>query len=371
MKVVIAPDSFKGSLEAPGVAEAIARGIRRESPEVETVLLPVADGGEGTVEAVRRAFGGEVVTVTVHDPLMREIEASFLLAGERAVIEMAAASGLPLLSEEERDVWRATSYGTGELIAEAVCRGAKEILLGIGGSATNDGGTGMCRALGARFLTADGKDAGFGARCAERTARVELDSLRELLRGVKITAMCDVVNPLCGPEGATYVYGPQKGAVDLPELDAALNNLAEVAGGDAQDRPGAGAAGGLGFALMAFCGAELRSGIDAVLDLCEFERHCAGADLILTGEGRADGQSASGKVVSGILKRAGGIPVAVFAGGLGDGAERLYEAGISVLLPIGDRPMTLAESMARTEELLESAARRLWRALLVGRGLNK
>ena len=371
MKVVIAPDSFKGSLEAPEVAEAIACGLRRESPEIETVLLPVADGGEGTVEAVRRAFGGELVTVTVHDPLMREIEASFLLAGERAVIEMAAASGLPLLSEEERDAWRATSYGTGELIAEAIHRGAKEILLGIGGSATNDGGTGMCQALGARFLDQEGKDAGFGARCAERTVRVELESLRKLLSGVKITAMCDVVNPLCGPAGATYVYGPQKGAVDLPALDAALRNLTKVVGGTFQDCPGAGAAGGLGFALMAFCGAELCSGIDAVLDLCEFERHCVGADLILTGEGRADGQSASGKVVSGILSRAGKIPVVVFAGGLGDGAERLYEAGVSVLLPIGDRPMSLAESMARTEQLLESAARRLWRTLMVGYELKK
>lgn len=375
MRILIAPQAFKGSLDAVGVAAAIARGIRRVFPDAECDELPLADGGEGTVRALVRATGGTLRKSRVHDPLGREIDAEWGIVGDgrTAVVEMAAASGLPLLKESERDPRRASTRGTGELLLDAAESGAARVVIGIGGSATNDGGAGMARAVGFRFLDAEGKDLPEGGAALARLHRIEGQVDPRLVR-VSIEVASDVTNPLCGPLGASVVFGPQKGADAraVAELDAALARFAEVVerfiGRATRDVPGAGAAGGLGFGLMAFADAKLRSGAELVMAATRFEERARGADLIVTGEGRVDDQSAYGKLTGTVVAKARelGVPVALIAGGTAPGYESLFGKGLGALEVATQGPTSLEEAMGRADEHIAAAAERLSRALALG-----
>lgn len=376
MRIVIAPDSFKGSLTARQAAEAMAAGARRVFPDAELILVPMADGGEGTVQSLLDALGGDRRTVTVEDPLGRPVEASFGLLGEgdAAVLEMAAASGLTLVPEELRDPLRASTYGTGQLIRAALDAGARRILIGIGGSATNDGGAGMAEALGYRFLDAAGERLPRGGAALVRLARIDADGVDPRLERTEFVIACDVTNPLLGPNGASAVYGPQKGATPemVAMLDEALACLAqrleEDLGVSVRDLPGAGAAGGLGAGLVAFCRAELRRGVEMVIDAVGLRGFVARADLVLTGEGRLDGQTVHGKTphgVAGVAKEAG-LPVLAVGGGLGPGYRDVYAAGIDAVASIIPVPITLAEAVERAPDLLADATERLLRAYRAG-----
>ncbi len=323
-KVVIASDSFKGSLTSLQVAEAAGRGVRDVCPDTEVVCVNVADGGEGTVEAVVSALGGEQVDVMVNDSLGRPVKAEYGLldGGKAAVIEMAQASGLTLLSEDERNPLRTSTYGTGEMIADALRRGCRKIFMGIGGSATNDGGMGMLAALGYRFYGAEGELLDPCGEAIEKVMMVNSENVPSELKEVEFVVACDVDNPFYGPKGAACVFAPQKGAdsVMVEELDWGLRHFAAVihdfTGIDVSCIPGAGAAGGLGGALKAFLGAEMIPGIEMVLDAIKFDEIIENADLVITGEGRIDFQTASGKTPAGVLKRAKkhGIPVIAIGG---------------------------------------------------------
>ena len=375
MNIIIACDSFKGSLSSQDVASAISSGLLRADPGLHLTRIPIADGGEGTVEAYLAAVGGQKHTCTVSGPLGEPVEADYaLLPDGTAVIEMAQASGLPLLSGRKPDPLRAGTYGTGQLIRDALDAGCRSFLSGIGGSATTDGGAGMLQALGARFLDREGNPLGPGGGELLRLDRIDLSGFDPRLAGCSVRIASDVVNPLCGPQGAAAVYGPQKGATprEVELLDAALARYADVivrcTGQDVRDRPGAGAAGGLGAGLMAFCGAVPGSGIDAMLDAVGFDRLLAGADLVITGEGRIDGQSASGKVPVGVARRAkayrADLPGFALVGGIGQGARAVYELGIDSILSIAPGVLTLEQSMARASDLVADAAERLLRVVL-------
>jgi glycerate kinase len=402
MKVVVAPQALKGSLEAAEVGRAIAAGVHAVAPEAEVVVLPVADGGEGTVAALVAATGGRFVTVPATGPLGAPVAARFGLLGKAdlspgpspvgggepasplpdrqedegitAVIEMAAASGLPLVPPARRNPRVATTHGTGELICAALEAGARRILVGIGGSATNDGGAGMAQALGARLLDADGRDLPPGGAALARLARIDVSGLDPRLAAVEVIAACDVTNPLCGPRGASAVYGPQKGATPamVAELDAALAHYAVALRRDLGDEvaevPGAGAAGGLGAGLLAFLHAQLQPGAAMVLEALDFERVLAGAALVFTAEGRLDEQTAYGKAVGAVAAAAQrhGVPVIVLAGGLAPGYDALYARGVSAVVPLPDGPLTLDEGMARAGELVTAAAERAMRLIRVG-----
>lgn len=367
MKIVICPDSFKGSLSSVEAADAIARGINLgATARVETVKIPLADGGEGTVEALVRATSGEIRWASVHDPLGRPVRSFFgmLGDGETAAIEMAAASGLTILSEDERNPLITTTYGTGELIRAALDAGARKVVIGIGGSATNDGGAGAMAALGARFLDANGDNLLPGGAALADLTSIDVSGFIFPTGEVRVEVACDVTNPLTGPAGASAVYGPQKGATQemVAQLDAALANYAQVIAAnlnkDIADMPGAGAAGGLGAGLAAFLDAELRSGIDMVLDAARFDEALRGADLVITGEGRIDEQTAYGKTIGGVLKRAvaAGVPVVAVAGSVASDVTALYDAGLTAALSITPGPMTLAEAMSTAGDLLESVS---------------
>lgn len=376
MRVLVAPDSFKGSAAALAVAQAMARGVRAVFPEAEVLPVPIADGGEGTVEALVVATGGALREATVTGPLGQPVVARWgvLGDGETAVVEMAAASGLPLVPRERRDPRRTTTRGTGELMRAALDAGSRKLVVGIGGSATNDGGTGMARALGARFLGPDGAELPEGGAALARLDRVDLSGLDPRLAGAELLVACDVDNPLTGPRGASAVYGPQKGATPemVRELDAALCRFAERAreatGRDVAGRPGAGAAGGLGAGLLFFTPARLRPGVEIVLEATGFEELARGADLVLTGEGRTDFQTAMGKAPVGVaaVARRHGVPVICLSGGLGDGAEDVLARGIDALASIAPGPMSLEECVARGPELIEAAAARVCRLVRVG-----
>lgn len=379
-RVVVAPDSFKGSLSSVEAAEAIRSGVMKAASGAEVVIVPMADGGEGTVDAVLAAAGGERIAVTVAGPLGEPVEAAYgvLRDGRTAVIEMAAASGLPLLAADARDPMAATTYGTGQLIRDALGRGATRILIGLGGSATNDGGMGMAQALGVRFLDENGQEiSGHGCgRLLASVASIDAACIDPRLAGAEVTVLSDVTNPLCGPNGASAVYGPQKGATPelVEELDRGLTHYAErIAahnGRLVRDVPGAGAAGGLGAGLLAFCNAELKPGIRVVMELAGFESVVEGASLVITGEGRTDGQTAFGKVPAGIADAAGrtGVPVVCLSGGLGEGSDALYERGIAALFSIANRPMTLDEAMRGADTLLAEAAENIVRLYRAGMG---
>lgn len=371
-RILIAPQAFKGSVDAVRVAAAIARGMRRVWPEAVYDELPLADGGEGTVRALVSATGGSTRRGRVHDPLGREIDAEWGVLGDgrSAVVEMAAASGLPLLRPEERDPRITSTRGTGELMLEAAMSGASRVLIGIGGSATNDGGSGMARAIGFRFIDRDGRDLPEGGAALARLHRIEGQVDPRLVR-VQIEVASDVTNPLLGPEGASAVFGPQKGATPgiVAELDAALERYADVVerfvGRALRATPGAGAAGGLGFGLLAFADAKLRSGAAIVMGATRFEERAATADLIVTGEGRMDAQSAYGKLTGSVVATARriGRPVAAVVGGIDGGADALTAAGLSAVAVSAEGAASLDDAMRRGEELIEAAAERLARTL--------
>jgi len=366
-RVLIAPQSFKGSADAVAVAAAIARGVHTAWPQVQTIELPLADGGEGTVRALVRATDGEMRRARVHDPLLREIDAEWGVLGDRttAVVEMAAANGLPLLRDDERDPRITSTRGTGDLILTAAASGAHRIVIGIGGSATNDGGAGMARAFGYRFLDREGRDLPEGGAALARLARIDGQTDPRLIRP-SIDVACDVRNPLLGPEGASAVFGPQKGATPeiVRELDAALTRYADVVersiGRSIRDVPGAGAAGGLGAGLLAFVDARLVSGAKLVLDAVGFERRLDGVALVVTGEGRIDGQSVYGKLTHAVTvaARARGVPVVAVAGLLGPGHEAMRDAGITHIETLASTASESEAAMRDPLPRIEAAAAR-------------
>ncbi len=364
MKVVVAIDSMKGSLSSMEAGLAAKKGILRADPEAAVIVCPVADGGEGTASALTQGLGGEEIHIKVSDPLGRKTDAVYGIIPEKrmAVMEMAAAAGLTLLAQGERNPLRTTTYGVGEMIADAIDRGCREFVIGIGGSATNDGGAGMLQALGYAFLDQEGKQIPPGGEGLLQLDHIETENVRNELAECTFHIACDVENPLCGKTGASAVFGPQKGAdaqmVEL--LDRALAHYAQVAGQTASqadpDSPGAGAAGGLGFAFRAFLGAQLQSGIDLVLDATDFAALAAQADVVVTGEGRLDGQSVMGKAPVGVarLAKRTGKPVIALAGSVASDAEACNEAGIDAYFPIVHGAVTLEEAMDK-----ENAARNM------------
>lgn len=376
MRIVIAPDSYKGSMTAAEVAAAMARGVRRLLPDAELDLVPMADGGEGTVQALVDATGGRLITAAVTGPLGEPVAATFGLLGDgqTAVIEMAQASGLPLVPPERRNPLLTTTYGTGQLICQALDQGARRLIIGIGGSATNDGGVGMAQALGARFLDASGQELPPGGGALAGLDRIDLSGLDPRLPSTTITVACDVDNPLTGERGASAVFGPQKGAT--PEmvqlLDANLAHLAAIIrrdlGKEVEDAPGAGAAGGLGGGLLAFLGAQLRRGVEIVVEAVGLTERCAGASLCLTGEGGTDFQTVRGKTPMGVAQAAKvhGVPVVCISGGLGREYHQVYSVGIDAVTSIMPGPMSLEDAMARGPELVEEATERALRLVAVG-----
>lgn len=367
-KCVVVSDSFKGTVSSREICEIAQRVIPRHFPACEVVCIPVADGGEGTVDCFVQAMGAQRVEVTVTNALGEKSAAAYARIGELAIIEMAAAAGLPQVGAL-RCPGTATTYGVGELIAHAAHSGCKRILLGLGGSATNDGGCGCAAALGVRFYDADGQSFVPVGDTLGRIARIDTAKADELLQSVEITVMCDVTNPLYGPTGAAYVFAPQKGAdaEKVKSLDAGLRHFGDVIrsqlGIDVSRMPGAGAAGGMGAGCVALLGGTIQSGIDAVLDVTGFDRQLEGADLVITGEGRIDSQSADGKVVSGVARRtrAKGVPLIAIAGGIADSAGAVYDIGVSAMfstdraaLPVdmlgarspGDYEATLSDIMS-------------------------
>ena len=367
-KCVVVSDSFKGTVSSREICEIAQRVIPRHFPACEVVCIPVADGGEGTVDCFVQAMGAQRVEITVTNALGEKSAAAYARLGELAIIEMAAAAGLPQVGAL-RCPGTATTYGVGELIAHAVDSGCRKILLGLGGSATNDGGCGCAAALGVRFYDADGQSFVPVGDTLGRIARIDTAEAAALLRSVEITVMCDVTNPLYGPTGAAYVFAPQKGAdaEKVKSLDAGLRHFGDVIrsqyGLDVGAMPGAGAAGGMGAGCVALLGGTIQSGIDAVLDVTGFDRQLEGADLVITGEGSIDSQSADGKVVSGVARRtkAKGVPLIAIAGGIADSAGAVYDIGVSAMfstdraaLPVdmlgarspGDYEATLSDIMS-------------------------
>jgi glycerate kinase len=373
-KVVIAPDSFKESLSALAVADAIERGFSQIFPQVQYVKLPMADGGEGTVDSMVAATRGEIVHVEVTGPLGKPVQAFYGLLGDgvTAVIEMAAASGLHLAPHGRRDPCITTSYGTGELMLAALDRGVKAIILGIGGSATNDGGAGMMQALGAGLLDERGQPLPPGGAALARLAQIDLSGLDPRLRRLSITAACDVDNPLCGDRGASAVFGPQKGATPqmVAQLDAALQHygalLEGITGREIVNQPGAGAAGGMGAALLGMLEARLRPGIEIVIETLRLEEAVRDADLVITGEGRLDSQSIHGKTPIGVARVAKryGLPVVAIAGSLAPDYQVVHQHGIDAAFSVLDRIVTLDEALMEAAHNLEVTARNLaavWR----------
>ena len=377
LRIVIAPQAFKHSIGAHAAAAAIQRGVQRARPDAATILIPVADGGDGTLAALIDTTSGRYHYASVAGPLGDTISARWGVMGDgrTAVIEMALASGLALIPDDYRDPRRATTYGAGQLMRAALDAGYSRIIVGLGGSATNDGGAGLAAALGVRFLDAAGHELPPGGAALANLARIDVSARHPALAHATVIGATDVTNPLCGATGASAIFGPQKGATPevVAELDACLSNFARVVqsdvGIDVLDTPGAGAAGGLGAGLIAFAGAELRSGIDMVCDILDFDRYAANADLVITGEGRADRSTAFDKAPVGIARRAQSfrIPTVLLAGSLGPGYDLLYEHGIDAIVPIAEEPADLATSLAQGAELLERAAERALRLYSLGR----
>lgn len=372
MKIVIAPDSFKESLSAPKVAVAIARGLRQAAPEAHCICIPMADGGEGTVEAILAATGGEPRMNVVQDALGRPIHAQWgWLPGKVAIIEMACAAGLEHIATTERDPLRASSFGVGQLIGHALDVGATQIVLGLGGSATNDAGAGMLQALGLGLFDAQGKTLAPGGAALANLAHIDTRTFDPRLKDVHITIASDVNNPLCGLQGASAVFGPQKGATpaQVSKLDTALGHFADVCartlGKDPRNVPGSGAAGGLGFAAHSWMQARFRPGVEVVAELGGLAQAIQGAQLVITGEGRMDAQTLHGKTPMGVAKiaQAAGVPVIAIAGSLGAGYQALYKTGIVAAFSLVSGPMTLEQACADTEQLLKDRAQdilRLW-----------
>lgn len=380
MKFLFASDSFKGTLSSEKIIELLTESANKVFPGCETAGTLIADGGEGTVDAVIAMTKGSLIEVSVHGPLMEETTAVYgKINEESAIIEMAAASGLPMVPAELRNPLNTTTYGTGELIKDALDKGFRNISIALGGSATNDGGMGAMAALGVKFLDNDGKELkGQGSDLA-KVVKVDISGLHPAVKEAAFTVMCDVNNPLTGPDGATYTFGKQKGGTPeiLDELEAGMKSYAKVAGEalgrDIDNLPGAGAAGGLGAAACGFLNATLKSGIETVLDLIDFDRMLEGVDVVVTGEGRIDWQSAFGKVPSGIGMRCKnkGIPAVAIVGGMGKGAEKIYEFGVESIIPTINGAMDIDEALERAEELYQGAAERMFRFLKVGMAVSK
>lgn len=380
MKVVIAPQSFKSGLSGNEVAKAIEEGVLRMFPDAETVRMPVADGGDGTLEVLVQNTAGESFTKHVTGPLGELVSASWGVMGDgkTVVIEMARASGLALVDFRHSDPMVTTSYGTGELIGEALDRGYRRMIVGLGGSATNDGGVGMAQALGVKFLDSNGRDLRFGGGALSKLARIDMSELRPSVMDSEIIAATDVSNPLCGPEGASFVYGPQKGASAsaTEELDQGLYHLGKVInqtlGVEVLNKPRAGAAGGMAAGLIAFLNARATSGIDLICEVLGLQTHLKGTDLVITGEGCVDGSTVFDKTPAGVARwaKAKGIPVIVMAGNMSVGYEEVYKHGIDAVVPIVDGPMTLQASVSRTFELVRGATERTMRLLKTGSLVN-
>ena len=375
MKIVIAPDSFKGSISVKDAALSIKKGILKVYKETDVVCVPMADGGEGTVQPIVDATGGKIIYTKVQGPLFREVDAFYGILGDgrTAVIEMAAASGLPLISENEKNPMIASTYGTGELIKHALDKGCDRIIMGVGGSATNDGGQGMAKALGVRFLDKLGDDIGYGGGSLDKLYSIDVSEMDKRIKNCEVILACDVENPLCGPTGATYTFGPQKGAKEelLEILDKNLAHYAEVVKStfniDIKDYPGAGAAGGLGGGAMVFLNAKMRKGVELVIEAVALDERVKDADLVITGEGMMDYQTQFGKTPFGVAKTAKkyGIPVIALVGKIGDGADAMYDLGIDSIFSIIDGPMSLEEAMTKGGKLLEDAAERVMRLYVI------
>jgi glycerate 2-kinase len=377
MKVVVAPDKFRGSLSAAEAASAIARGVLAADPTAIVDCVPMADGGEGTVEALVAATGGSIRAVEVTGPLGEPVRASFGLLGDgtTAVLEMAAASGLALVPRDRRDPSKTTTRGTGELLLAAIDAGAKRLILGIGGSATNDAGAGFGQALGYRLLDRDGRDLEPGGAALDRLDRINASARDPRLLDVEVVVACDVDNPLCGPRGASSVYGPQKGAdaAMIAVLDCNLGHFAAVVERDLgiaiADLPGAGAAGGLGGGLVAFAAGRLEPGVSLVIRTINLAERLKNADLCLTGEGSIDASSTFGKTAVGVarLARSLGCPTIALAGTLGPGAEGVLDEGVNAILSLCPGPLSLDEAVVRASELLTKIATQAVRCFLAGR----
>lgn len=373
IKILIAPDKFKGSMTAIEAANSIALGIKKVNPGAKLVKLPLSDGGEGLVDVMVNAAGGTVIETMVTGPLGNPVKAKWGLIEDKvkAVIEMSAASGLNLVSESKRNPSITSTYGTGELIKAAMDHGCNEIIVGIGGSATNDGGAGMARALGVKFNDFNKEPLAEGGSELIKLESLDLKEIDPRLERTKILVASDVDNPLIGPRGASIVYGPQKGASAemAKNLDRALENYASVIkreiGINVDQLPGAGAAGGLGAGLIAFLGAELQPGIELVLDALNFDRHLEGCFLLVTGEGRLDGQSLHGKSPIGAARRAKkrNVPVLALAGSISGSRESFHREGITACFAIADGPLSLEESVARGPELLSKKAAEVMRLI--------
>ncbi|MEG6568786.1 glycerate kinase [Thermoanaerobacterium thermosaccharolyticum] len=375
MKILVAPDSFKGSLSSKEVLKAISEGIRR-AVNAEIVGVPIADGGEGTVDALIASLGGRIVDVDVVGPLGNVVKSFFgILNDGTAVIEVAASSGLSLVQDNMRNPLITTTYGVGQLIKEALDKGCRKFIIGLGGSATNDGGAGMIQALGVKLLDEDGKDIPYGGGNLHKLKKIDISSIDKRVYESSFIVASDVTNPLCGEYGASAVYGPQKGATpEMVEiLDDNLRHYASVVketlGKDFSDVPGAGAAGGLGFSLMAFLNAKIRSGIDIVMEASNIDEKIKSCDIVITGEGNTDFQTAYGKAPAGIARIAKkyGKPVVILSGGLGKNYKNLYDVGVTSMFSIVDRPMTLQEAMINAKKLIADRTEDIIRIFISGR----
>ncbi|GKX63030.1 glycerate kinase [Pragia fontium] len=379
MKIVIAPDSYKESLSALDVAVQIEAGFREVFPDAEYVKLPVADGGEGTVEAMVAATSGKMITLDVTDPLGEQGSAFLGLSGDEryAIIEMAAASGLERVPVNKRNPMTTTSYGTGELIVEALNRGVKHCIIGIGGSATNDGGAGMVQALGAKLLDENGQSIGFGGGALSKLRRIDISTMDKRIKECRFEVACDVTNPLTGEHGASAIFGPQKGATPemIEQLDANLLHYASIIkrdlGLDVNDVPGSGAAGGMGAALLAFCGADLRPGIDIVTEAVGLDAVVKDADLVITGEGRLDSQTVNGKVPIGVARVAKAYhkPVIAIAGSLSSDVDIVYQHGLDAVFSVLYKICSLDDALTQAADNVRMTARNI--AMVYKLGLDK
>lgn len=375
MKFLFASDSFKGSLSSRRTAELLTLAAQEIFPGCECTSVETADGGEGTTDAVLSAVNGKKIMLPVHGPLGKMTESSYgILSDGRVIMEMASASGLPLVPCSLRDPRCTSSYGTGEMIADALDRGCRDISIAIGGSATNDGGTGCMRALGVRFYDKDGNDLKGCGQDLIKICTIDTSGIHPLIKDASFTIMCDVINPLCGGNGATYTFGKQKGGTPeiLAQLESGMQNYRDIIlnrfGINMDEVPGSGAAGGLGAALMIFLNGKLKSGIDTVLDLVRFDQKLDGVSLVVTGEGCTDRQSAFGKVIQGVGMRCKkrNIPAVALVGSIGDGAEDIFNYGIRSIMTTVNSPMPLEEALNRAEELYIKAAIRMFRMIKTG-----
>ncbi|HIF84816.1 MAG TPA: glycerate kinase [Flavobacteriaceae bacterium] len=373
MKILVAPDSFKESLSAIQVAEAISKGVLKIIPNAEIIKTPISDGGEGLLDALVNDKNGKIITVKVYDPLYRSIAAEYgiLNEGTTAVIEMAKASGLELLKEQEKNPDITSSYGTGQLILDALDRGCQKIIIGIGGSATNDGGMGMVKALGGKFINKEGVELTEGGGALGELSSIDLTNFDKRISNCKIVVACDVTNKLTGENGASFVYGAQKGGSkeQLEFLDKNLEHYAAIIrnhlGIEIENINGAGAGGGMGAGLIAFLNAELKSGIDLILETLEIKKHIKNIDLIITGEGKIDKQTLQGKTILGIaaLAKEYHVPVIAITGKIGDNIDEIYKLGITSIFSIVNKPMKLEEAINDVEYLIQSCIETIIRTI--------